>query len=163
MLDFFKEKPLKAVFVAVLVVIVGLGVWWTKATFFATKRPVVVLDTRADVNAGSFASYELTLERASQIVLETDVEQGPELDLFVLSPVQFVQYQEAVRTLSEAPYRPVVSVSGVRQLAQAVQLGPGTYVVVLDNTAVGSMRPPSSLATLFQDQASQAKIRITKE
>ncbi|MEM4413795.1 MAG: hypothetical protein QXD59_05925 [Candidatus Caldarchaeum sp.] len=163
MTKLFNTRTLAIASIALASAILALSVWWVAQTLWLHKDPTVVVDTTAAVNPGSFVSYELDLKQAAHVLLAVDVSEGLELDLFVLSTVQFVKYQEAVRTGIALPFQASLSVGGIRHIVQTVQLEPGTYVVVLDHTSVGPTRPPSSFASLFNHRPAQAKVRITKE
>lgn len=163
MTKIFHTRTLAIASIVLASAVLALSVWWVAQTMWLHGEPTVVVDTTATVNPGSFVSYELVLRRAAQVLLEVNVSNGSELDLFVFSTVQFVQYQEALRTAAALPFQTTLSVGGIRHIVQSVQLEPGTYVVVLDHTSVGPTRPPSSFANLFNHRPAQAKVRITKE
>lgn len=163
MTQLFHTRMLAIASVVLASAVIALSIWWVAQTMWLRKDPTVVVDTTAVVNPGSFVSYELDLKQAAHVLLAVDVSEGLELDLFVLSTVQFVQYQEAVRMGITLPFQASLSVGGIRHIVQAVKLEPGTYVVVLDHTSVGPTQPPSSFASLFNHRSAQAKVRITKE
>lgn len=161
------KRWLTIVAIILAIAAVGAGIWWaTAGTRGPAPEPDVLLDQEVTVDEGSFASFEVELKRPRKVVLKAEVVEGPELDLFVLDSRELLEQYKAALEASDPsafPYQAVPNVAGVRRVTQSARLGPGTFIVVADNSDIGLTRPPSGLADMLRNDASQVKIRISAE
>jgi|GEM_PF-1379718 hypothetical protein len=108
-----------------------------------------ILNTRETIQEDAYNSWSWSTEERTELRWEFTVRDGPEVELFVLEPGEFDEYE------AENRFYTVESASGTSG-SSTFTVESGSYRFVLDNTDSGNVQPPTNLV----DDAVEVELSI---
>lgn len=158
------KKSLVVLGVLLGAAVLAVGLWWAIAGRSGPPEPEVLVDEEATIDEGSFISFEIALDRPAEVGLTVEVLDGPAVDLLLFESAElFERYREALQSADpeKFPYQSVPNVAGVRRVTQSARLGPGQFLLVIDNSFLGGTRPPAGLTGFLRNDAARVKVTVT--
>ena len=113
-----------------------------------------LFDDNTFVNEDEHIKLTWTIESASTIRIDLDRQEGPNIDLYTMTELNYEKYEECdsfvnLTHLSD----PNTAASNLEATIDA-----GTYVTVIDNTDCGDAQPPDQSGLFSSDENDRARV-----
>ena len=120
-----------------------------------------LFDDNTFVNEDEHIKLTWTIEWASTIRIVLDKQEGPNIDLYTMTEVNYQKYEDCDSFVYLADLSdPNTAAANLEATADA-----GTYVTVIDNTDCGEAQPPDQGGLFSSDENDRARVdyRITAQ
>ena len=120
-----------------------------------------LFDDNTFVNEDEHIKLTWTIESASTIRIALDKQEGPNIDLYTMTEVNYQKYEDCDSFVYLADLSdPNTDASNLEAIIDA-----GTYVTVIDNTDCGDAQPPDQGGLFSSDENDRARVdyRITAQ
>ena len=120
-----------------------------------------LFDDNTFVNEDQHIKLTWTIESASTIRIDLERQEGPNIDLYTMTELNYEKYEECDSFVYLADLSdPNTAASNLEATIDA-----GTYITVIDNTDCGEAQPPDQGAYSRDDDKRQARVdyRITAQ
>ena len=127
-----------------------------------TVRPEQELfDDNTFVNEDEHIKLTWTIESASTIRIALDKQEGPNIDLYTMTEVNYQKYEDC----DSFVYLADLSDPNTGAANLEATIDAGTYVTVIDNTDCGDAKPPDQGGLFSSDENDRARVdyRITAQ
>ena len=113
-----------------------------------------VNDAVTFVNEDEHIKLTWTIESASTIRIDLDRQEGPNIDLYTMTELNYEKYEECDSFVYLADLSdPNTAASNLEATIDA-----GTYVTVIDNTDCGDAQPPDQSGLFSSDENDRARV-----
>ena len=113
-----------------------------------------LFDDNTFVNEDEHIKLTWTIESASTIRIDLDRQEGPNIDLYTMTELNYEKYEECDSCVYLADLRdPNTAASNLEATIDA-----GTYVTVIDNTDCGDAQPPDQSGLFSSDENDRARV-----
>ena len=125
-----------------------------------------LFDDNTFVNEDQHIKLTWSVESVSTIRMEFDKQEGPNLDFYTMTEINYEKYKQCAEGEDEQ-FSYFVDLSDPNSDGASLQadVDPGTYVTVIDNTDCGQAQPPDQGGLLSSDENDRARVdyRITAQ
>ncbi|MFL2974941.1 MAG: hypothetical protein ACJZ42_01295 [Candidatus Thalassarchaeaceae archaeon] len=120
-----------------------------------------LFDDNTFVNEDEHIKLTWTIESASTIRIALDKQEGPNIDLYTMTEVNYQKYEDC----DSFVYLADLSDPNTDAANLEATIDAGTYVTVIDNTDCGDAQPPDQGGLLSSDENDRARVdyRITAQ
>ena len=120
-----------------------------------------LFDDNTFVNEDEHIKLTWTIESASTIRIALDKQEGPNIDLYTMTEVNYQKYEDC----DSFVYLADLSDPNTDAANLEATIDAGTYVTVIDNTDCGDAQPPDQSGLFSSDENDRARVdyRITAQ
>ena len=120
-----------------------------------------LFDDNTFVNEDEHIKLTWTIESASTIRIALDKQEGPNIDLYTMTEVNYQKYEDC----DSFVYLADLSDPNTGAANLEATIDAGTYVTVIDNTDCGEAQPPDQGGLFSDDDNDEARVdyRITAQ
>lgn len=120
-----------------------------------------LFDDNTFVNEDEHIKLTWTIESASTIRIALEKQEGPNIDLYTMTEVNYQKYEDC----DSFVYLADLSDPNTDSASLEATIDAGTYVTVIDNTDCGDAQPPGPQGLLGTDANDRARVdyRITAQ
>ena len=125
-----------------------------------------LFDDNTFVNEDEHIKLTWTIDSVATIRLTLEKQEGPNIDLYTMTEVNYEKYKECAEGEQESfVYLAALSDPNTAGANLEVDIDAGTYVTVIDNTDCGEAQPPDQGGLFSSDENDRARVdyRITAQ
>ena len=125
-----------------------------------------LFDDNTFVNEDEHIKLTWTIDSVATIRLTLEKQEGPNIDLYTMTEVNYEKYKECAEGEQESfVYLADLSDPNTAGANLEVDIDAGTYVTVIDNTDCGEAQPPDQGGLFSSDENDRARVdyRITAQ
>ena len=118
-----------------------------------------LFDDNTFIDEDHYLGLEWTIESVSTIRIAFDRQEGPNVDLYTMTPVNYEKFKDC----DSFVYLSELSDPDTSGANLETNIDAGTYVTVIDNSDCGDAQPPDQSGLFTSDENDQARVdyRIT--
>ena len=118
-----------------------------------------LFDDNTFIDEDQYLGLEWTIESVSTIRIEFERQEGPNVDLYTMTPVNYEKFKDC----DSFVYLSELSDPDTSGANLETNIDAGTYVTVIDNSDCGDAQPPDQSGLFTSDENDQVRVdyRIT--